>query len=124
MPTLICAAENPSDRNNNHQHQPLTPRQARALVAALSRKAEEAIALDMVADYLELHPATPTIVTTQPTQPTACPSPDKKAGSTIHTTHLYRFDRSNLKPTFHSGYHFDTDAPRPFPFTVNHTTNN
>ena len=121
MTNPICAAPSPNDKNNN-QPQPLTPREARALVAALSRKAEEAIATDMVADYLELHP-----VTTQPTQPTACPSPDKKAGSTTPTTvHPYRFDRSRLTshPTPRFGFHFDTDAPRSFPFAVNHTTNN
>ena len=117
MPTSICAAPNPDSNNNNCQ--PLTPRQARALVASLSRKVEEDIALDMVRDHLELHPVN------QPTQPSACPSPDKKAGSTT-STHPYRFDRSRLTscPTHRPGYHFDTDTPRPFPFTTNHTINN
>ena len=122
MSTLLCVAPNP-DGTNNHHHQPLTPRQARALVASLSRKAEEAIAADMVADHLELHPVTPTAVTTLPTV-NACPSPDKKAGSSTPTTHPYRFDRSRLiSNTTRSGYHFDTDAPRSFPFTAYHTTN-
>ena len=118
MPTSICAAQNP---DNNRQ--PLSPRQARALVAALSRKAEENIAADMVADYLDLHPATPTVTTQPPVN--ACPSPDKKAGSTT-ATHPYRYDRSRLtpRPTTRSGYHFDTDAPRSFPFTAYHTTTN
>ena len=89
MPTFICAAQNPSDSNNNQHHQPLTPRQARALVAALSRKAEEAIAADMVADHLELHPATST-VTTQPTI-NACPSPYKKAGKFLPTIPLITY---------------------------------